>query len=361
MTEKHQRLTVFVGSYAETANSGVYLYEMDPSSGAMQRLDEAGGMKNPTFLSVDEINHRLYAISETQSEGERIGEAVAFAVDSARGLLQELNRSTTIRPSASHIQLDRANRFVAVSGYHGGNVGLVQVQADGLIGQLINEQQHKGHGADPARQDRPHPHSVLFSPDNRFALVADLGLDKIIVYALDSAAGKLTLQSEVHTPAGSGPRHMAFHPNGRYLYSINEVNSTISSFSFDPEGGCLELLDTVSTLPSGFEGENTTAEIAISGDGRFLYGSNRGHDSIVQFSIDGASGKLTYVEHVSSEGEHPRHFAITPDGKHLITANRDSNNLVVFKVDKESGKLKSTGLTYNVSKPVCVKPVQFEI
>ncbi|MCM3699310.1 lactonase family protein [Paenibacillus macerans] len=354
-----QRLLLFVGSYAETADPGVYVYELDASSGQMNRLSAVSGLKNPTFVSVDEADGRLYAISETVSEGERVGEATAFAIDPAKGELRELNRTLTIRPSSSHIQLDRTNRFAAVSGYHGGNVGLIDVQPDGLVGKLTDERQHEGKGADPSRQDRPHPHSVIFSPDNRFALVADLGLDLIVVYELDVQAKRLVRKGEAHTPPGAGPRHMAFHPNGRFLYSINEVNSSISAFSYDPESGQLELLDTVPTLPAGFTAENTTAEVAISKDGRYLYGSNRGHDSIVQFAIDPSSGKLTYVEHVSSEGGHPRHFALTPDGKHLIAANRDSNNLALFTVDGETGQLKFTGHTAEVSKPVCVKPVFF--
>lgn len=359
MSKSQQRLLLFVGSYTETADSGVYLYEMDPSSGEIQVLDQAAGMKNPTFLGVDREHRKLYAISETNLEGERIGEVIAFDIDPSAGKLRELNRVTTIRPSSSHIQLDRENRFAAVSGYHGGNVGLLGIEPDGLAGKLQDERQHAGQGADPARQDRPHPHSVIFSPDNRFVLVADLGLDKIFVYALDQAAGRLIHQSEAQTPPGTGPRHLAFHPGGRWLYSINEVNSTISAFTYDPATGRLELQDTVSTLPEDFNGENTTAEIAISPDGRYLYGSNRGHDSLVQFAIDSASGKLTLVEHVSSEGGHPRHFALTPDGQHLISANRDSNLLALFEVNPDSGKLKFTGRTVSVSKPVCVKPVLF--
>ncbi|GJM71295.1 hypothetical protein HMSSN036_35110 [Paenibacillus macerans] len=227
---RHNVLLLFVGSYAEAADPGVYVYELDMSSGKMNRLSAVSELKNPTFVSVDEANGRLYAISETVSEGERIGEAAAFAIDSAKGELSELNRTLTIRPSSSHIQLDRSNRFVAVSGYHGGNVGLVNVGADGLVGKLADERQHEGKGADPARQDRPHPHSVIFSPDNRFALVADLGLDLIVVYELDAQGGRLVRKSEAQTPPGAGPRHMAFHPNGRFLYSINEVNSSLSAF-----------------------------------------------------------------------------------------------------------------------------------
>ncbi|MNC47369.1 6-phosphogluconolactonase [compost metagenome] len=179
------------------------------------------------------------------------------------------------------------------------------------------------------------------------------------MYALDEKNNKLVYQGEGVTPPGAGPRHLAFHPSGQYLYSINEVDSTITLFNYDANTGNLTLVQTVPTLPEDFEGENTTAEIAISKDGRYLYVSNRGHDSIAQYTIDADNGKLTFVELVSTEGGHPRHFALTPDGDYLIVANRDSNNLVLFTVDQQTGKLKFTGATASVSKPVCIQPVQY--
>ncbi|MGG3452499.1 lactonase family protein [Paenibacillus rhizolycopersici] len=358
LSASQPRLLLFVGSYAETSDPGVYVYEMDSVNGEIRLLDQATGLKNPTFLGVDAEHRKVYAISETTKEGERIGEVIAFDVD-AVGKLRELNREVTIRPSSSHIQLDRSCRFAVVSGYHGGNVGLVELQADGSVGRLVDERQHEGQGADPVRQDRPHPHSVAFSPDNRFALVADLGLDRLVVYSFEPETGRLVYQSEASTPPGAGPRHLAFHPNGQWLYSINEVNSSISFFHYDAATGKLALQDTVPTLPAEYTGENTTAEVAISADGRHLYGSNRGHDSLVQFAIDPESGRLTFVEHVSSEGGHPRHFSLTPDGMYLIAANRDDNLLAVFSVEPESGRLTFTDRTVSVSKPVCVKPVWF--
>jgi 6-phosphogluconolactonase len=356
-----EKLMLFVGSYAESTDPGIYMYELDLATGEMKCLDSASGLKNPTFVTVDKQGKKLYAIAETKNENEeRIGEVVSYSIDSIQGKLTELNRGFTIQPSSSHIQIDHSSSYLAVSGYHGGNVGLVKIAADGTVGGLSDIQQHTGHGADPERQDRPHPHSVQFSPNNRFALVADLGLDRIKVYELDQAQDKLVYRSEAVMQPASGPRHMAFHPNGKWLYSINEVGSSLTAFNFDAESGSLTELETLSTLPADFEGENTTAEVAISQDGRFLYGSNRGHDSIVQFAIDAETGKLTLVEFVSSEGGHPRHFAITPDGEHLLAANRDSNNLVLFRIDRSSGKLTFTGHTAEVSKPVCVKPSAFD-
>lgn len=358
MSASQPRLLLFVGSYAEAGDPGVYVYELDSAGGEIRLRNQASGLKNPTFLGVDAERRKVYAISETTKGGERIGEIVAFDVDAA-GKFSELNREVTIRPSSSHIQLDRSGRFAVVSGYHGGNVGLVEIQADGRVGRRVDERQHEGQGSDPVRQDRPHPHSVAFSPDNRFALVADLGLDRIVVYSFEPEASRLVYRSEAATPPGAGPRHLAFHPNGQWLYSINEVNSSLSLFHYDEATGQLALQDTVPTLPADYAGDNTTAEVAISADGRYLYGSNRGHDSLVQFAIDPKSGRLTLVGHVSSEGGHPRHFALTPDGQLLIAANRDDNMLAVFAVDPESGRLTFTGRTVSVSKPVCVKPVWF--
>jgi 6-phosphogluconolactonase len=355
-----ERLLLFVGSYAEATEPGIYMYELNLSTGEMKCLDSASGLKNPTFVSVEESGKKLYAVSETKNENEeRIGEIVSYSIDPLQGRLTELNRVLTIQPSSSHIKIDHDNSYLAVAGYHGGNLGLVKIAADGTVAGLTDVQQHTGHGTDPVRQDRPHPHSVQFSPDNRYALVADLGLDLIKVYELNKDNSKLIYRNEVVMQPASGPRHMTFHPNGKWFYSINEVGSSVTAFTFEAETGGLTELETLSTLPAGFVGENTTAEIAISQDGRFLYGSNRGHDSIVQFAIDQENGKLTLVGFVSSEGGHPRHFAITPDGEHLLAANRDSNNLVLFRIDRNSGKLTFTGHTAEVSKPVCVKPALF--
>lgn len=353
-----KRVLLFVGSYAEAEDPGVYVFQFTPGENTITLLDQVAGLKNPTFVNVDADNKKLYAISETKTEeGDRIGEIISYHIDPAAGKLSELNHTFTIKPSSSHIQRDHRSKYITVAGYHGGNIGLIGLGSEGELRSLSDERQHEGHGADPVRQDRPHPHSTLFSPDNRYMLAADLGLDKIYVYALNEEEHRLAYHSEVSTPPGAGPRHLAFHPNGKFLYSINEVNSSISIFAFDGASGKLTLLSSVPTLPDGFNGENTTAEIAITNDGKHLYGSNRGHDSIVHYAVNPESGALDYVEHVSTEGGHPRHFALTPDNQYLIIANRDSNNLVLMKVDPQDGKLSFTGTTAEVSKPVCVIPV----
>lgn len=359
MSTSPNRLMLFIGSYAEAEGPGVYVYELQADTGELRQLDQVSGLKNPTFLNVDEQNHRLYTLTEATVNGSKGGAAASFQIDTSTGKLRELNREVNLESTTCHINRDEDNKYLVVSSYHGGTVGLVALNADGTIGEIVDTKQHTGHGADPERQDKPHVHSAFFSPDGRFLFVSDLGIDIVRAYTINRTNHTLEFHADTHLPPGSGPRHLAFHPGGKYAYVINEVNSTIAAFSYDQEAGKLAALEVVPTLPEDFRGENTTAEIAVSQDGRYLYGSNRGHDSIVVYSINQDSGRLTYVEHVSTEGGHPRHFALTPDGSLLIAANRDSNNLAVFRVNKETGQLSFTGQTAEVSKPVCVKPVQF--
>ncbi|USB35094.1 lactonase family protein [Paenibacillus sp. YPG26] len=350
---------LFIGSYAEAEGPGVYVYELQTDTGELRQLDQVSGLKNPTFLNVDEQNQRLYALTEAAVNGGKGGAAASYQIDISTGKLRELSREVNLESTTCHINRDADNKYLVVSSYHGGTVGLVALNGDGTIGELVDTKQHTGHGADPERQDKPHVHSAFFSPDGRFLFVSDLGIDIVRAYTINEANRTLEFHADTHLPPGSGPRHLAFHPSAKYVYVINEVNSTIAAFSYNQEEGRLTALEVVPTLPEDFQGENTTAEITVSQDGRYLYGSNRGHDSIVVYSINQDSGTLTYVEHVSTEGGHPRHFALTPDGSLLIAANRDSNNLAVFRVNKETGQLTFTGQTAKVSKPVCVKPVQF--
>jgi 6-phosphogluconolactonase len=358
VTVEQQRLLVFAGSYAEAEESGVYVYAFDEESGTLTLTDEFVGLKNPTFLNVDANRKLLYAIAETvNQEGQKVGEAAAFSIDAAKGSIQIMNRAITVDSTTCHIQRDADSRFLTVTSYHGGMIGLISITEEGAIGEVLDVQQHEGSSQHPDRQDRPHPHSSFYSPDGRYLLVSDLGLDCIVTYALDAANGKLVRQNEVALHPGAGPRHLSFHPNGRFVYVINEVDSTITSFTFDSETGALTTLETVSTLPAAFKDENSCAEITISADGKYVYGSNRGHDSIVVYAIDTQTGLLSFVQHISVEGGHPRHFALTPSGRYLLAASRDTNNIAVFTVDKDNGKLTYSGNSTTVSKPVCVVPI----
>ncbi len=362
MTVSKEQLYIFAGSYAEAENSGIYVYTFDEQTGRLSRTDEWGGLKNPTFLNVDAERRLLYAIGETVDEtGNKVGEAAAFAIDAASGKLELLNRAVTVASTTCHIQRDAASKYATVTSYHGGMVGLSAIEADGRIGALLDSQQHTGSSSHPERQDRPHPHSSFYSPDGRYLLVSDLGLDLIITYALDREQNKLARVQAATVPPGSGPRHLTFHPNGKFVYVINEINSTISSFAYEAEHGELTPLSTVGTIPASVTIENSCAEIAISKDGRYLYGSNRGHDSIVVFSVNSDDGSLEVVQHISVEGGHPRHFALTPNGAYLLAANRDTDNIVTFSVDANSGKLTYTGVQEQVSKPVCVIPIYLTV
>nr|WP_237690677.1 lactonase family protein [Paenibacillus caui] len=351
---------LFIGSYAEAEGPGVYVYELDESSGGLNRLQEVKGLKNPTFLNVDAKGKKLYSISETLSEsGKRIGECVAFSINGSTGQLAELNREINLDNTLCHIQRDEPYDYAIVSSYHGGKIGLIKLQEDGKLGILTDAKHHEA-AERHAKDAVSHVHSAYFSPDKRFLFVNDLGLDFVRAYKLDAEQGKLVFHGDTVTAEGAGPRHLVFHPSEPYAFVINELNSTIASYRYDGEAGTLTEIQSVSTLPAGYEGDNATAEIAVSKDGRFLYGSNRGHDSIVILSIDTSTGGLSVVDCVSTEGSHPRHFALTPDGAFLVAANRDTNNLTVFRVDQASGKLQYTGVSETVSKPVCVQPVYIQ-
>ena len=326
------------------------------------------GITNPTFLEVDPIGRRLYAIGEKPNgQGGKEGEVATYSINPETGELSELNRTTTMpaegkgQTTTCHINRDLDSQYLIVCSYHGGSIGLVSLDEEGKTNRLCDIAVHTGHGAHPERQDRPHPHSAIFSPDGRFIFVSDLGLDIIRCYTIDRQNGTFVPMGDTQLHPGAGPRHFAFHPDGKSAYVINEVDSTITTFTYDREKGELNTVMTISTLPNDYVGDNICAEIALSIDGRFVYGSNRGMDSIVVYAVDAATAKLTLVEHVSTRGGHPRHFTLTPDGGYLISANRDGNHLVVFSLDKNSGRLTYTGNTAEVSKPVCVKPAVFRV
>jgi len=355
-----ERTLVVVGSYAEAADAGVYLYEFDEAKEELKLLDQKSGYKNPTFLHLDVPRRIVYALAETAAaDGSKASDAVSLTLDAVSGKLTEANRAPAANGPTCHIQKSADNRYLTLTSYHNGLVSLVALEDDGRIGSLLDERKHEGKGTHPERQDRPHPHSSFYSPDGKYLFVCDLGLDRIRAYTVEG--GKLQVHGDTELHPGAGPRHLAFHPNGAFAFVINEVDSTITSFRYDAETGSLHKVEHVPTLPAGYEGENTCAEIAVSGDGRFLYGSNRGHDSIVVYEIDPDSGKLAYIEHVSVQGKHPRHFSILPGGRHLIAANRDTNNLALFRIDAATGKLTYTGHSVSVSKPVCVWAGRFEV
>jgi 6-phosphogluconolactonase len=281
----------------------------------------------------------------------------AFALDPETGALTMLNQQSSEGPGPCYISVDDTGRFALVANYAGGSVGILPIKEDGTLAPASDFVQHTGSSANPRRQAGPHAHSIQPDPTNCYAFAADLGLDKLMIYKLDLDEGKLepNAQPWAELAPGSGPRHFAFHPNGEYVYIITELGNTIVAFSYDSEHGTLEEIETVSTLPKGFEDRNHCADIHFSPSGKFLYGSNRGHDSIVIFAVDKETGKLTYVDRESTRGEIPRNFCIDPSGEFLLVANQDTDNIVSFRIDQDTGTLTPTGYQATVSMPVCLK------
>jgi 6-phosphogluconolactonase len=348
---------VFIGTYTEHEGSqskGIYVYRMDPSSGELSFEWEAKGILNPSYLAIHPQKSLLYAVNELGSfAGQEAGGVSALSIDPASGELNLLNAYSSQGKDPCYISIEQTGRFALVANYSGGNAAMLPIQADGQLGPATDVVQHSGSSVDPKRQTAPFVHSILPDPTNRFAIVADLGMDKLIVYEMDLENGKLNKHAEVQVQPGAGPRHSIFHLNGGYLYVINELNSTLIVYGYHSESGSLEELQTISTLPAGFEGENLCADLHISG--KHLYASNRKHDSLAWYLIDENTGRLSYEGEVSSGGKEPRGFAIDPTGNFLLAAHERSDNVVLFKIDPSTGKPSSTGYEVKVSQPVCVK------
>lgn len=359
MTEQnHGELLVYVGTYTRGRSEGIYVYRMDASSGALELLSKATGVSNPSFLAIHPQRHYLYSVSEISDfAGKPSGAVAAFKIDPKTGDLTRLNQQPSHGAGPCHLSVDKTGQFVLVANYGSGSVAVLPIQDDGQLGEATDFIQHQGSSVDPRRQVGPHAHSVTLDPTNRYAFVADLGLDKIMIYRLDLSQGKLKPNDEpwAQVKAGAGPRHFDFHPNGKYAYLINELDSTMTGFTYDGTRGRLSEIQTVSTLPDGFEDTSYCADIHVSPSGKFVYGSNRGHDSIVIFESDEGTGKLTYVDHESTQGETPRNFAIDPTGTFLLAANQNGDTVVTFRMDQQTGRLMPTGHVAEVPTPVCLK------
>lgn len=351
---------VYVGTYSGgKANSeGIYLLELDMASGKLSSRGLAAKSVNPSFLAVHPSRKFLYAVSEVATgSGKKVGGVSAFTLDARTGALGALNGQSSGGAGPCHVVVDKAGKNVLVANYGGGSAEVIPIQPDGRLAQPSCFVQHEGKGADPGRQSEPHAHSVNLDAAGKFAFVADLGLDKVLVYRFDAENGTITANDppSASVAPASGPRHFAFHPDGRHAYVINEMKSTVTAFDYDPERGVLREIQTISTLPEGYTGTSYTAEVVVHPSGKFLYGSNRGHDSLAVFRIDGSTGKLSAVGHTSTGGKNPRNFNIDPTGKYVLACNQGSDTIVVFRVDAGTGKLEPTGQTLEVPIPVCVK------
>ncbi len=351
-------LYFYVGTYTSGNSRGIYIYRLNRETGEMMEAAPATRSTNPSFLAIDPRMRFLFAANETsQFEGKPTGSVSAFAIDPQSKGLTLLNQQSSHGSSPCYVTVDRTGRWVLVANYSSGNAAVYPVRDDGTLEPASCVVQHEGSSVNPQRQKEPHTHSILLDPGNRFAFAADLGIDKVMIYRFDSQAGKLEPASQPWAQAkpGSGPRHFAFHPNGKLAFLIQEISSTMTSFAYDPEKGSLKEIQTVSTLPADFTATNSCADVHVHPSGKFLYGSNRGHNSIVIFALDRDAGTMTVVGHESTQGKTPRNFALDPSGTFLLAANQDSGSVVSFRIDSDTGKLQPTGFTAVIPNPVCVK------
>jgi 6-phosphogluconolactonase len=353
----HDSMLVYIGTYTGAKSKGIYVSKFDSATGKLSAHKLAAETKSPSFLAVHPNHRFLYAASEVNNfEGKPEGGVSSFAIDTKTGKLSLINQERSGGTGPCHLAVDGTGKCVLVANYGSGSLAALPIQEDGKLAEPGAVIQHKGSSVNPQRQAGPHAHYITPDLANRFALACDLGLDKVLVYQFDPLKCSLIANSppSIAIKPGSGPRHLAFHPNGRVVYLINEMSSTLTALTYDARRGTLEELQTISTLPEKFSGESTCAEVQVHPSGKFVYGSNRGHDSIAVFATDPKTGKLAFVEHQPTKGKTPRHFGIDPTGKWLLVENQGSDSIVVFRIDANTGRLSATGQSVEVGAPVCV-------
>jgi 6-phosphogluconolactonase len=348
---------VYVGTYTGKASKGIYTLMLDLSTGKLSDPELAAETTSPSFLAIHPTNKYVYAVNEVPTfNGEKTGSVTAFSADPNTGKLTQLNAQPSAGTGPCHVSLDKDGKFALVANYAGGSVAVLPISSDGKLQPPSSSVQHIGSSVDPDHQKEPHAHSINLDRQNKFAFAADLGLDKILIYRFDATGGKLSPNDPAYAALspGSGPRHFAFHPTGKFAYANNEITSAVTAFTYDAAKGALTEIHTLSTLPHPVKG-NSTAETVVHPSGKFLYTSNRGHDSIAIFSIDPGTGKLTADGHQPTGGKTPRNFNIDPAGTFLLAANQNSDSVVVFRIDAQSGALTPAGSTVTIGSPVCVK------
>jgi 6-phosphogluconolactonase len=351
-------VTVYVGTYTDGTSRGIYRLTFDAATGTMSEPVLAVETKNPSFLALHPNGRFLYAVGEISSfEGQKTGAVSAFAIDPKTGDLALLNQQSSGGAGPCHLVVDKAGRNALVANYGGGTVAVLPIETDGRLKPASSLRVHEGSGPNKGRQERPHAHGIYLDAAERFALSPDLGADRVFVYRFDAAKGTLEPHGAAPLDPGAGPRHLAFHPSGKHLYTINELLSTLTAFSYDADKGALTSLQTVSALPAGFSGTSWTAEVAVSPDGRFVYGSNRGDDSLAVFRVDAATGRLTPAGHAAVGGKNPRHFTIDPSGRFILAGHQGSGTIAVLRLDLATGLPALVGSPVKVDKPVCLLPV----
>ena len=348
---------LYIGTYTNQGSKGIYISHFDDKSGTLSKPELAAETPNPTFLALHPSRRFLYAANEVGQFGsERSGFVSAFAIDQTTGKLTLLNQVSSKGGGPCHVSVDKTGKTCLVANYGGGTVAALGIGADGQLAASNSWHQHMGKGADPRRQERAHAHSINPSPGGHFAVAADLGTDTIYVYLLDAVQARLTPNAPEGAKAkpGAGPRHFSFHPDGKKGYVINELASTITAYLWNESKGLLTEIAAASTLPQDFKGSNYTAEVRVHPSGRFVYGSNRGHDSIAVFTLDG-QGAPKLLQNISTGGEMPRNFTIDKSGKWLLAANQKTGNISVFSIDQKTGRLTDTGKRLELSAPVCLR------
>jgi 6-phosphogluconolactonase len=350
---------LYIGTYTRQESKGIYAYRFQTATGELTPVGLVAATESPSWINLHPNGRVMYASNEGRDFEKGSSSVSAFSIDRKTGQLTFLNRVGT-RGSPCHAVVEKTGKTLIAANYGGGSVVAYPVKADGSLGEATSFIQHEGNSIG-SRQKGPHAHEVVLSPDHRFVLVPDLGLDQVLSYKVDAATATLTPNDPPFAPItpGSGPRHMEFHPNGKFAYVNSEMGSLETVFAYDASKGVMKSIQTISTLPEGFTETNNTAETEVHPSGRFLYVSNRGHDSIAVFSI-GGDGKLTFVEHVSTQGKTPRNFVIDPTGTYLLAANQNTDNIVQFRIDQKTGRLTPTGTVLTVDAPVSMLflPVQ---
>jgi len=352
-----KQFLVYFGTFTGTKSQGIYVSRLDTVSGELSAPALAATSVNPSFVAVDPDHRFLFAVNETDHfNGQASGAVTAFRLDAATGKLEFLDQQPSGGTGPCHIIVDPTGKYVLVANYNSGSVAVFPVQTNGLIGPATAVIQHHGSSVNPQRQAGPHAHCVAVDAMTHRVFACDLGLDKVMIYRLSETNGTLTTNAIpwAEVKPGSGPRHIAFHPDGLHAYVINEMGSTLTAFDYDRENGALKEIQTVSTLPEDFHGVNTSAEVAVHPSGKFVYASNRGDDSVAVFAVAEPGGRLNFVERQSTRGKVPRGFAVDPTGQYLIAANQNSDSVVVFRINARTGRLAWTGQTVEVGKPVCV-------
>ena len=349
---------VYIGTYTgpKTGSQGIYRFDLDAATGQLTNKALAAESASPSYLAVHPSGKFLYSVNKVPNQ--KAGAISAFALDPKTGDLKYLNQESSVGSGPCHLIVDKEGKHVLAANYGSGSTVVLPIDEQGRVGDHTDFVQHAGKGADPSRQEGPHAHCVALDEANRFAFVCDLGLDKVLIYHYDAEKGKITPNDPpaADLAPGSGPRHIAFTPDYKYAYVVNELGSSITGFRYDPDHGSLKEIETLSTLPKGADAKgNSCAEVVVHPSGKFVFATNRGHDSVATFAIDPATGKLTYGGEQHEGIKEPRGFNVDPSGTWAVTANQNSDSVVVFKIDAKTGELKPTGVRVEVGKPVDVR------